>query len=35
VMRQTFSLNVTIAPRLSRTFRPTGEPVAHSQGVSQ
>jgi hypothetical protein len=35
VMRQTFSLNVTIAPRLSRSFRPTGEPVVHSQGASQ
>jgi hypothetical protein len=35
VMRQTFSVNVTIAPRLSRSFRPTGEPVGHLQGVSQ
>jgi hypothetical protein len=35
VMRQTFSLNVTIAPRLSRSFRPTGEPVVHAQGASQ
>ena len=26
VIRQTLRLNVTIAPRLSRTFRPTGEP---------
>ena len=35
VMRQTFSLNVTIAPRLSRSFRPTGEPGVHTQGASQ
>jgi hypothetical protein len=37
VMRQTFRLTVTIAPRLSRTFRPTGgqPPVDHPQGVAQ
>ena len=36
VTRQTFRLNVTIAPRLSRRFRPTGEPpVVHPQGVPQ
>jgi hypothetical protein len=35
VMRQTLRLNVTIAPRLSRSFRPTGEPpVVHPQGVA-
>ena len=36
VMRHTLRVNVTIAPRLSRTFRPTGEPpVVHTQGASQ
>jgi hypothetical protein len=35
VTRQTLRLNVTIAPRLSRSFRPTGEPhVVHPQGDS-
>jgi hypothetical protein len=28
VMRQTFQVTLTIAPRLSRTFRPTGAPPA-------
>jgi hypothetical protein len=36
VLRHTFRLNVTIAPRLSRSFRPTGErPEAVPQGVIQ
>ncbi len=33
VMRQTLRLNVTIAPRMSRRFRPTGEPPV-GQGVA-
>jgi hypothetical protein len=36
VMQHTARMNLTIAPRLSRKFRPTGElPVVHAQGVSQ
>jgi len=36
VMRQTFRVNVTIAPRLSRTFRPTGEqPVIRTPGAGR
>jgi hypothetical protein len=36
VMRHTFRVNLTIAPRLSRTFRPTGEPPAvRPHGVAQ
>ena len=36
IMRHTFLVNVTIAPRLSRSFRPTGEPpVARPHGVAQ
>lgn len=36
VVRQTFRVNLTIAPRLSRSFRPTGEPpVMRPQGVAQ
>jgi hypothetical protein len=36
VVRQTFRVNLTIAPRLSRSFRPTGEPpVVRPQGVAQ
>jgi hypothetical protein len=36
VMRQTMRVNVTIAPRLSRTFRPTGEtPVIRTPGAAR
>jgi len=36
VVRHTLRMNVTIAPRLSRKFRPTGEPpVVRAPGVSQ
>jgi hypothetical protein len=36
VVRHTLNVSVTIAPRLSRKFRPTGElPVVHAQGDSQ
>jgi hypothetical protein len=36
VVRQTIRVNLTIAPRLSRSFRPTGEPpVMRPQGVAQ
>jgi hypothetical protein len=36
VMRQTIRVNLTIAPRLSRNFRPTGEPPAGRRpGVAQ
>ena len=36
VVRQTISVNMTGAPRLSRTFRPTGEPpVGRRNGVDQ
>ncbi len=36
VLRHTFRMNVTIAPRLSRSFRPTGErPEARPEGVIQ
>jgi hypothetical protein len=36
VMRQTMRVNVTIAPRLSRTFRPTGEPpVIRNPGAAR
>ncbi len=36
VTRQTFRVNLTIAPRLSRTFRPTGEPpVVRRPGAAQ
>ena len=36
VMRQTFRVTLTIAPRWSRTFRPTGEPpVVRRPGVAQ
>ncbi len=36
IVRHTLRMNVTVAPRLSRKFRPTGErPVDPAQGVSQ
>ena len=36
VMRHTFRVNLTIAPRLSRNFRPTGEPnPVRPHGVAQ
>jgi hypothetical protein len=36
VVRRTFRVNLTIAPRLSRSFRPAGEPpVVRPQGVAQ
>ena len=38
IVRHTIRMNVTVAPRLSRKFRPTGErpvPVDHAQGASQ